>query len=45
MSDTMTDEIRAKIRETKATLRHSDTEVAAVFAKADALIEDETQTL
>ena len=45
MSDTMTDEIRAKIRETKAALSQSGNDVAAAFAQVDALIEDEIQTI
>ena len=44
MSDTMTDEIRAKIRETKAALSQSGNDVAAAFAQVDALIADGTIT-
>ena len=45
MSDTMTDDIRSKIRQTKAELRRSGIDIAGAFAAIDKLIEDQIQTI
>ena len=45
MSDTMTDDIHGRIRQTKAELRRSGIDIAGAFAAIDKLIEDQIQTI